>query len=145
MKISSKSQWDESEIRRFLNNATIPMRLSFMNKNGEPMICSLWFKFIDDSLWSASHQNAYVVNQLKNNSKVSFEISTNEYPYKGVRGKAEVELSKLNADNVLAQLSLLQKAHCVGGFLRREAKAEGAGGHFWHDAVTKPNIITPAP
>ena len=42
-------------------------------------------------------------------------------------------------------LSLLQKAHCVGGFLRREAKAEGAGGHFWHDAVTKPNIITPAP
>ena len=80
MKISSKSQWDESEIRRFLNNATIPMRLSFMNKNGEPMICSLWFKFIDDSLWSASHQNAYVVNQLKNNSKVSFEISTNEYP-----------------------------------------------------------------
>ena len=73
MKISSKSQWDESEIRRFLNNATIPMRLSFMNKNGEPMICSLWFKFIDDSLWSASHQNAYVVNQLKNNSKVSFE------------------------------------------------------------------------
>ena len=104
MKISSKSQWDESEIRRFLNNATIPMRLSFMNKNGEPMICSLWFKFIDDSLWSASHENSYVVSQLKNNRKVSFEISTNEYPYKGVRGKAEVELSKLNADNVLAGL-----------------------------------------
>lgn len=47
--------------------------------------------------------------------------------------------------NCARTLSLLQKAHCVGGFLRREAKAEGAGGHFWHDAVTKPNIITPAP
>ena len=46
---------------------------------------------------------------------------------------------------LVLRLSLLQKAHCVGGFLRREAKAEGAGGHFWHDAVTKPNIITPAP
>ena len=46
---------------------------------------------------------------------------------------------------LVISLSLLQKAHCVGGFLRREAKAEGAGGHFWHDAVTKPNIITPAP
>ena len=46
---------------------------------------------------------------------------------------------------VFILVSLLQKAHCVGGFLRREAKAEGAGGHFWHDAVTKPNIITPAP
>ena len=75
-----------------------------MNKNHEPMICSLWFKFIDDSLWSASHENSYVVSQLEKNRKVSFEVSTNEYPYKGVRGKAEVELSKLNADNVLAEL-----------------------------------------
>jgi hypothetical protein len=41
-------------------------------------------------------------------------------------------------------LSLLQKARCVGDFLRREAKAEGAGGHFWHDAVIEANIITPA-
>ena len=50
-----------------------------------------------------------------------------------------------SASKNFIKLSLLQKAHCVGGFLRREAKAEGAGGHFWHDAVTKPNIITPAP
>ena len=44
------------------------------------------------------------MKQLKNNGKVSFEISTNEYPYKGVRGKALAELSKLDADNVLAGL-----------------------------------------
>ncbi len=80
------------------------MRLAFLNKNDEPMICSLWFKFMDDSLWSASHENSYIVKQLKNNGKVSFEISTNEYPYKGVRGKALAELSKLDADNVLAGL-----------------------------------------
>ena len=30
-------------------------------------------------------------------------------------------------------LSLLQKARFAGDFSRREAKAEGAGGHFWHD------------
>ena len=104
MKINSKSKWSEREIKEFLSAATIPMRLSFMNINDEPMICSLWFKFIDDSLWSASHENSYVVNQLKNNCKVSFEVSTNEYPYKGVRGKASVELSRLNVDDVLAGL-----------------------------------------
>ena len=104
MKINSKSAWGESEIRAFLNVSTIPMRLAFLNKNDEPMICSLWFKFMDDSLWSASHENSYIVKQLKNNGKVSFEISTNEYPYKGVRGKALAELSKLDADNVLAGL-----------------------------------------
>ena len=75
-----------------------------MNEDAEPMICSLWFKFIDDSLWCASHEKSYVVRQLKNNCKVSFEISTNEYPYKGVRGKASAELSKFNADHVLSGL-----------------------------------------
>ena len=104
MKLHSKSQWDESEIRAFLQSSKIPLRLSFVNKNEEPMICSLWFTFSDDSLWSASHKNSYVISQLKNNSKVSFEISTNEYPYKGVRGKANVELSQQNASSVLAGL-----------------------------------------
>ena len=31
------------------------------------------------------------------------------------------------------KVSLLQKARFAGDFSRREAKAEGAGGHFWHD------------
>jgi hypothetical protein len=29
-------------------------------------------------------------------------------------------------------------------FSLREARAEGTGGHFWHDAVFDANIITPA-
>jgi hypothetical protein len=29
-------------------------------------------------------------------------------------------------------------------FSRREAKAEDAGGHFWHDVVLNAIIITPA-
>ena len=61
------------------------------------------------------------------------------HKHKSLQGRNRISCGFWN------QSSLLQKAHCVGGFLRREAKAEGAGGHFWHDAVTKPNIITPAP
>ena len=34
-----------------------------------------------------------------------------------------------------SEMSLLQKARFAGDFLQREAKAEGAGGHFWHDEV----------
>ena len=30
-------------------------------------------------------------------------------------------------------LSLLQKSRFARDFLQREAKVEGAGGHFWHD------------
>lgn len=68
------------------------------------MICSLWFTYSDGALWCASHKNSYVINQLHTNTKVSFEISTNEYPYRGVRGKANVELSTLNAKHVLSEL-----------------------------------------
>jgi hypothetical protein len=31
-------------------------------------------------------------------------VSTNDYPYKGVRGKAEVELSMLNTESTLSKL-----------------------------------------
>jgi hypothetical protein len=37
------------------------------------------------------------------------------------------------------------KTHPAGLiFSRLEAKAEDAGGHFWHDMVIETNIITPA-
>ncbi len=39
----------------------------------------------------------------------------------------------------------LAKLHPAGLiFSRLEAKAEDAGGHFWHDMVIETNIITPA-
>jgi hypothetical protein len=41
--------------------------------------------------------------------------------------------------------SLLQKAACERDFPLWSGKTEGAGGHFWHDAVLEANIITPAP
>jgi membrane-bound ClpP family serine protease len=41
--------------------------------------------------------------------------------------------------------SLLQKADCARDFFRAGKETEGAGGHFWHDAVLNANIITPAP
>jgi hypothetical protein len=55
-------------------------------------------------IWCASHRNSFLINQLKRNSRISFEISSNEYPYKGVRGKAEVELSMNNAEKILNKL-----------------------------------------
>tara|TARA_R110002110_G_scaffold66978_1_gene182973 strand:- start:60474 stop:60917 length:444 start_codon:yes stop_codon:yes gene_type:complete len=104
MKLNPKSQWDENQIVAFLATSRIPIRLSFLNKANEPQICSLWYEYEDAALWSASHKNSFLINQLKHNSTVSFEISTNDYPYKGVRGKAEVELSRVNADRVLGKL-----------------------------------------
>lgn len=42
------------------------------------------------------------------------------------------------------ETSLLQNIDRTLFFSRHEAKLEGAGCHFWHDAVLNANIIKPA-
>jgi len=78
----------------------------------------------------------------------SFELTISTHSGQPSWLKAALQLNARKLKTVTPNsfpLSLLQKELCTGDFLRREAKVEGAGGHFWHDAVTKPNIITPAP
>lgn len=104
MKISKKSAWTQSEIEQFLADAKTPMRLAFNDLDGFPAVCSLWFFFDQGIFWAASHKNSHVVKMLKQSEKVSVEIATNEYPYKGVRGKANVDLSLDGADAVLNRL-----------------------------------------
>jgi hypothetical protein len=104
MKLNAKSLWDEDQIIKFLENAEIPIRLSFLNKAKEPQICSLWYQYDNGVICCASHKNSFLIKQLKHNTNISFEVSSNEYPYKGIRGKAEIELSMINAENILGKL-----------------------------------------
>ena len=104
MKLGSNSAWSEEQIVAFLESSKIPVRLSFINEKNHPQICSLWYQFVDGVLWAASHKNAYLIKQLKQNPNVAFEISSNDYPYKGVKGTATVELITANAGDVLENL-----------------------------------------
>ncbi|QQD18373.1 hypothetical protein I6N98_00395 [Spongiibacter nanhainus] len=104
MRINKKSQWNESQIINFLGNTISPLRLSFLNKKKEPQICSLWYLYDEGVIWAASHKNSFLIQQLKHNERVAFEISSNDYPYWGVRGKADVELVQSNAEHILEKL-----------------------------------------
>lgn len=104
MKLNAKSHWNETQIIEFLEGSEVPIRLSFLNEAKEPQICSLWYQYDSGMIWCASHKNSFLISQLKHNTSISFEVSTNEYPYKGVRGKAEIELSMINAGDVLGKL-----------------------------------------
>ncbi|WP_373083303.1 pyridoxamine 5'-phosphate oxidase family protein [Zhongshania sp.] len=88
----------------FLNNNLIPVRLAAIDKDGFPVICSLWFIYQDSELLCASHASAKIIRVLKENPHCAFEVSINSVPYKGVRGKAIASL-KSDADGaVLSQL-----------------------------------------
>ena len=104
MQLNPKSPWDEPKIVQFLETSEFPIRLAFLDKANEPLICSLWYQYENGVLWCASHKKSFLVSRLKNNKKIGFEVSTNDYPYKGVRGKAEVELSMLNTESTLSTL-----------------------------------------
>lgn len=102
--IASTSEWNDEAIASFLNNAKIPMRLAVNDSSGFPRLCSLWFTFDGRHLIAATHEKALITTFLKKDNRCAFEIATNEYPYKGVRGQARAELDLSLGQIILPQL-----------------------------------------
>lgn len=78
--------WDREETEAFLRDQTVPLRLSCRTQGDDLWMLSLWYDYRDDALWCATSANATVVDYLAHDDQVAFEISTNQPPYKGVRG-----------------------------------------------------------
>ncbi|MFC4544540.1 pyridoxamine 5'-phosphate oxidase family protein [Halosolutus amylolyticus] len=82
------------EIRSFLAEATIPVRLACQTPSGTLWMVSLWYRCRsagDDAadwvLQCATGTDADVVAFLREHEGVAFEISSNHPPYRGVRGR----------------------------------------------------------
>lgn len=103
MILNKSSAWTEAEIGSFLTASTIPLRIATSTAS-YPTLCSVWYMFDEQQgdLLCVSHENSQLVSDLIANNKCAFEIAPNEPPYCGVRGKAEVTLTK---DDALATLS----------------------------------------
>lgn len=78
--------WDRSQTEAFLSETTVPLRLSCRRPAGDLWMLSLWFVYRKSALWCATSAKADVITYLSSTEQVAFEISTNEPPYKGVRG-----------------------------------------------------------
>ena len=91
--IRSSSAWDQQQINRFLADAVIPIRLACIDRDGDPLVCSLWYLYADDALWCATQQTANVIALLEANPRCGFEVAPETMPYRGVRGQGKVALS----------------------------------------------------
>lgn len=76
----------ESSVESFLESTTIPLRLACRTPRGGLWMLSLWYRYDDGTLSCATSADAKIVGYLRSNPDVAFEISTNEPPYRGVRG-----------------------------------------------------------
>ena len=96
--------WDATETEAFLGSATVPIRLSCHANRESLWMLSLWFLYRDDAFWCATSADADVVDYLAADDHVAFEISTNEPPYKGVRGNGTASVEPDEEKALLREL-----------------------------------------
>ena len=75
-----------------------PIRLAVQGEDRAAKIISLWYQYRDGCFYSVTHDSSWVVQQLKTNNQVGFEIAANTPPYKGIRGIGRLSVSELQDD-----------------------------------------------
>ena len=78
--------WTTAEANEFLTSTTIPIRLATSTPSGGLWLVSLWYQYEDGRFELATSASADVVEFLRADDGVAFEVSTNQPPYMGVRG-----------------------------------------------------------
>mgnify|MGYP000403937502 CR=1 FL=1 len=96
--------WSGAEAAAFLDANPVPIRLSCHTPAGDLWMLSLWFRFHDGRFQCATGADADVVRFLKADPSVAFEVSTNEPPYKGVRGRGSATITPDEDKTVLRAL-----------------------------------------
>ena len=96
--------WSREELDRFLRDVTVPLRLGCRRPGGDLWMLSLWYRYRDGTFQCATSADADVVSYLRTDPDVSFEVSTNDPPYRGVRGNGTANLDADEEKSVLRDL-----------------------------------------
>ncbi|QAU12075.1 pyridoxamine 5'-phosphate oxidase family protein [Halorubrum sp. BOL3-1] len=95
--------WDRERVDEFLADARVPVRLGCRTPTDRPWIVSLWFSWDPDAgddtdrpsgaIRCATGATADLVEFVGHDDQVSFDVSTNDPPYKGVRGRGRATVA----------------------------------------------------
>lgn len=96
--------WSRDDVASFLGTQTVPIRLGCRRPDGDPWMLSLWYRYRDGAFECATAADADVVSYLAHDPVVSFEVSTNDPPYRGVRGNGEAAVTPDEDKTVLRAL-----------------------------------------
>jgi hypothetical protein len=95
---------DLTEVKTYLEQVKIPLRLACTTGSGWPVAVSLWFKHQNGNLFCATQKSARVVTYLLDNPRCAFEIAADLPPYCGVRGQAIAQIDESIGSEILEQL-----------------------------------------
>lgn len=115
-----KGRWTAAGVADFLADTRVPLRLACNTASGFPLLASLWFVAEETDgetdretdretdggleLWCATQRDAHVASRLREDGRCAFEVSTEQPPYRGVRGSAVATLHDERGEEVLRRL-----------------------------------------
>jgi nitroimidazol reductase NimA-like FMN-containing flavoprotein (pyridoxamine 5'-phosphate oxidase superfamily) len=87
--------WDREGVAAFLSDVRVPVRLACRTPGGGLWMLSLWYRFEADAerFVCATAATADVVEYLRADPGVAVEVSTNDPPYRGVRGNGRATIT----------------------------------------------------
>ena len=98
--------WSEAEpwVRDYLAAQRIPLRLACATRSGAPALVSLWYLVEDGVLWCATPARSRAAAWVAAEPRCSFEVSGNDVPYRGVRGRGRARLEPARGGAILRRL-----------------------------------------
>lgn len=85
----------------YLTVCNYPLRLSCISTSNWPIVISLWYVYMNEKIYCATQNTSKVVKYLDTYSKCGFEISENNFPYRGVRGYGITSILKDKGEYIL--------------------------------------------
>jgi general stress protein 26 len=92
----------ESEVNNFLQSK-LNIQIATIDEEGYPMIQPTWFLYEDDTgkLYTGTQKMTRKVQNIRRNpDRIYFSIDDENYPYKGVKGRAVARISEDIAKNL---------------------------------------------
>ncbi|WP_254531890.1 pyridoxamine 5'-phosphate oxidase family protein [Natrinema gelatinilyticum] len=99
-----RGAWTEDEVETFLRETTVPIRIATRRPDDSLWLVALWYRYRDGVLECATGANATLVGFLRQDSRIAFEVSTNDVPYRGIRGSGTAVVTNDRDKAVLRDL-----------------------------------------
>jgi len=96
--------WGPEAVTDFLQASTLPIRIATRRSDGSLWPVALWYRYRDGVFECATEASADLVGILRNDPTVGIDVSTNDVPYRGVRGTGRASITREGARSLLREL-----------------------------------------
>jgi nitroimidazol reductase NimA-like FMN-containing flavoprotein (pyridoxamine 5'-phosphate oxidase superfamily) len=101
----------EREVRRFLAQSKSTLLLGTTNADGTPMIHPVWYYFdsAKTKLYFYTEPALKKATNIKERSRVYFDVDSDVWPYKGVKGKGRARMITAKSEALSLASKILAK------------------------------------